>query len=122
MHHDSRRPPPSQKHCPFFVPTGLGAQFIANAGDGGGARTAGEAALQAAEGMADTEHAVHARFQHPCIVRLVGFSRGETPTGERGRRCLVYELLHGGSVDAVLRDAARAAHFTWKLRVRAAYV
>lgn len=70
--------------------------------------------------MADTEHAVHARFQHPGIVRLVGFSRGETPTGERGRRCLVYELLHGGSVDAVLRDAARAAHFTWKLRVRAA--
>lgn len=68
---------------------------------------------------AERELAVLTRFQHPNIIRLIGF----TAPGER-MRCLVYELAERGSVEAVFRSAQSSPSvphpLTWKTRVRIA--
>ncbi|KAL1511220.1 hypothetical protein AB1Y20_006033 [Prymnesium parvum] len=58
---------------------------------------------------------VLSRFRHPHIVRLLGYAFAAD-----GDRCLVYPLLAGGSLDAALREDARAAALTWRVRLRIA--
>jgi len=58
---------------------------------------------------------VLSRFRHPHIVRLLGYAFAAD-----GDRCLVYPLLAGGALDAALRDEARAADLTWRVRLRIA--
>ena len=57
---------------------------------------------------------VLSEFRHPHIVRLLAFAF------EGAQRCLVYELLPGGSLDAAIRDDRRARELTWRTRVRIA--
>ena len=57
---------------------------------------------------------VLSEFRHPHIVRLLAFAT------EGAQRCLVYELLPGGSLDAAIRDDRRARELTWRSRVRIA--
>ena len=47
---------------------------------------------------AERELSVLSRFQHPHIVRLLGFTPEGAPT-----RCLIYELLERGSLEKILR-------------------
>mmetsp|Transcript_223 Transcript_223/g.575 ORF Transcript_223/g.575 Transcript_223/m.575 type:complete len:770 (-) Transcript_223:592-2901(-) len=66
---------------------------------------------------AERELAVLARFQHPHIIRLLGFTPACTTP-----RCLVYELAARGSLEHIFREedeSPSAWHpLTWKTRVR----
>ena len=64
---------------------------------------------------AETEVAVLSRFRHPHIIRLLGFA-----FPDNGDRCLVYELLARGSLDAMIRVDKTASELTWRVRVRIA--
>ena len=64
---------------------------------------------------AKREVVILSHFRHPHIVRLLGYAI------EGADRCLVYNLLPGGSLDAALREDRRAAEeLTWRVRVRVA--
>ena len=72
------------------------------------------AALAAMHRAAAREVQVLSRFRHPHIVSLIGFAFAGAD------RCLVYELLPRGALDATLQDDGRAHELTWRVRVRVA--
>jgi len=72
------------------------------------------AVLAAMHRAAAQEVKVLSEFRHPHIVRLLAFAF------EGAQRCLVYELLPGGSLDAAIPDDRRARELTWRTRVRIA--
>ncbi len=89
------------------VDAALGARFAVKRLRAGGG--------EAGERSAEREVALLSRFRsHPNIVRMLGYTAADACQP----RCVLYELLDRGGLDAHLRDPARATALSWPLRLR----